>query len=230
MLNPLGSSLVLNGKDWLLFGYKGNWLRMLLAQQWHQQPLVKEGSDIDLFTHPTIQHKLVVARNVYGDDTKIVLDTFYKKGARQVIYLGAAGAIADYQIGDVVIPNAFIDRRNNFVSFEKNLVRFYRSELANFLHVHSDKKQAWVQSPFDETQSVLIDWQAKSVASVDIEGLHLARFAETHPDLKMAALFVISDQTLGDITIEETNAFRGVIDESFGKLVSILFSKVVHTD
>ena len=203
---------------------------MLLAQQWHQQPLVKEGSDIDLFTHPTIQHKIVVARNVYGDDTKIVLDTFYKKGARQVIYLGAAGAIADYQIGDVVIPNAFIDRRNNFVSFEKNFARFYRSELANFLHVHSDKKQAWVQSPFDETQSVLIDWQAKSVASADIEGLHLARFAETHADLKMAALFVISDQTLGDITIEETNAFRGVIDESFGKLVSILFSKVVHTD
>jgi hypothetical protein len=46
----------------------------------------------------------------------------------------------------------------------------------------------------------------------------------------MAALFVISDQALGDITIEETNAFRGVIDESVGKLLSVLFSKLVKAD
>ena len=77
---------------------------------------------------------------------------------------------------------------------------------------------------------MLIDWQAKSVASVDIEGLHLARFAETHSDLKIAALFVISDQALGDITIEETNAFRGVIDEAVDKLISVLFSKVANPD
>jgi nicotinic acid mononucleotide adenylyltransferase/uridine phosphorylase len=228
VLNPLGNALLLDRKDLLLFGYKGNVVRMLLAQHWRQQPLVNEGLDIDLFTHPTIQHKIIVARNVYGDDANIILDTFYKKGARQVIYLGAAGAIADYQIGDVVIPNAFVDRDNNSVSFDKNFARSYGSELANLLHVYSDKKQAWVQSLFDETQSVLVDWQAKSVASVDVEGLHLARFAETHPDLKMAALFVISDQTLGDITIEETNAFRGVIDESVGKLLSVLLSKVVN--
>ena len=49
----------------------------------------------------------------------IIMDTFYKKGVRQVIYLGTAGAIADYQVGDVVIPNEFIDRHNNAVSFEK---------------------------------------------------------------------------------------------------------------
>ena len=230
VLNSLGNSLLLNRNDWLLFGYKGNWVRMLLAQHWRQQSLVKEGLDIDLFTHPTIQDKIIVARNVYGDDTKVVLNTFYKKGARQVIYLGAAGAIADYQIGDVVIPDEFVDRRNNSVSFEKNFARSYGSELANLLHVYSDKKQAWVQSLFDETQSVLIDWQAKYVASVDIEGLHLARFAETHSDLKIAALFVISDQALGDITIEETNAFRGVIDESVDKLISVLFSKVANPD
>ena len=98
------------------------------------------------------------------------------------------------------------------------------------VNVYIDKKQGWVQSLFDETQAVLLDWQAKSVAAVDIEGLHLARFAGNHHDLKMAALFVISDQALGDITIEETNAFRGVIDESVGKLLSVLFSKLVKPD
>jgi hypothetical protein len=37
----------------------------------------------------------------------------------------------------------------------------------------------------------------------------------------------MSDETLGDITIEETNAFRGLIDQSVDKLMSVLFSKVV---
>ena len=57
------------------------------AHGWRQQPLVKEGLDIDLFTHPSMDRKLVVARNVYGDDGEIILDTFYKKGIRQVHFL-----------------------------------------------------------------------------------------------------------------------------------------------
>ena len=230
VFNSQGNSLRLDPKDVLLFGFKGNWARMLIKQDWRQSPLVEEGLDIDLFTHPGTKQKIVVARNVYGDDAQIVLNAFYQKGVRQVLYLGMAGSVADYQIGDVVIPNEFVDRHNNAVSFEKNFARAFLSELANLVNVYIDKKQGWVQSLFDETQAVLLDWQAKSVAAVDIEGLHLARFAGNHHDLKMAALFVISDQALGDITIEETNAFRGVIDESVGKLLSVLFSKLVKPD
>jgi hypothetical protein len=73
---------------------------------------------------------------------------------------------------------------------------------------------------------VLLDWRARSVVSVDIEGLHLARFAQAHRDVEMAALFVISDQTLGDMTIEDTNALRGVIDESVDKLMLFFLPKV----
>ena len=102
VFNPSGISLKLNDKDWLLFGFKGKWEKVLLEQNWQRQPLVKEGLDIDLFTHPTIKRRLVIARNVYGDDANIIMDTFYKKGVRQVVYLGTAGAIANYQVGDVV--------------------------------------------------------------------------------------------------------------------------------
>jgi hypothetical protein len=228
VFNLQGDSLRLNRDDWLLFGFKGNWTRRLRAQNWQQHSLTKEGLDIDLFTHPAIKRKIVVARNVYGDDGQIILDTFYKKGIRQVLYLGSAGAIADYQIGDVVIPNEFTDLKHNVVPFEKNFARAYRSEVGSLVNVHADKKQGWVQSLFDETTDVLLDWRAKSVVSVDIEGLHLARFAETHRDLKMAALFVISDQTLGDMTIEDTNALRGLIDDSVDKLMSFFFPKVVE--
>ena len=37
---------------------------------------------------------------------------------------------------------------------------------------------------------------------------------------------MLSDQTLGDMTIEDTNAMRGLIDESVDKLIAFFFSKV----
>jgi hypothetical protein len=227
VFNPTGNSLRLNEKDWLLFGFKGNWSRRLRAQNWQQQPLVSEGLDIDLFTHPTISHKIVVARNVFGDDGLIILNAFYRKGGRQVLYLGTAGAIADYQIGDVVIPNVFTDRHHNIVPFQKNMAGDYQSELASLLNLHGKKKHGWVQSLFDETRDLLLDWGAKSVVSVDIEGIYLARFAQAHPDLRIAALFVMSDQTMGDMTIEDTNALRGLIDDSVDKLMAFFFANVI---
>ena len=160
VLNPGGISLKLNDKDWLLFGFKGKWTKILLEQNWQRRPLVKEGLDIDLFTHPTIKQRLVVARNVYGDDANIIMDTFYKKGVRQVVYLGTAGAIAGYQIGDVVIPNEFIDNNNVSVSFQKNLAHAYRTELSNQVTVHDSTKHGRVPTIYHETLALLLNWKA----------------------------------------------------------------------
>ena len=197
VFNPSGISLKLNDKDWLLFGFKGKWEKVLLEQNWQRHPLVKEGLDIDLFIHPTIKRKLVIARNVYGDDANIIMDTFYKKGVRQVVYLGTAGAIADYQVGDVVTPNEFIDNHNVSVRFQKNQAHAYRTELSNQVTVHDQTKHGRVPTIYHETLALLFNWKAKSIAAMDVEGFYLAKFARSHNDLKMAALFVISDQTLG---------------------------------
>jgi hypothetical protein len=43
----------------------------------------------------------------------------------------------------------------------------------------------------------------------------------------MAALFVISDQTLGGSTIDESEARLNLIDDSVYKLVSFLLPKVL---
>ena len=227
VFNSGGTSLKLNDKDFLLFGFKGKWERMLLEQNWQRRPLVKEGLDIDLFTHPTIKQRLVIARNVYGDDANIIMDTFYKKGIRQVIYLGTAGAIADYQVGDVVTPNEFIDNNNVSVSFQENLAHAYRTELSNRVTVHDQTKHGRVPTLYHETLALLLNWKAKSVAAMDVEGFYLARFARSHKDLKMAALFVISDQTLGGSTIDESEARLNLIDESVHKLVSFLLPKIL---
>ena len=227
VFNPSGISLKLNDKDWLLFGFKGKWEKVLLEQNWQRHPLVKEGLDIDLFTHPTIKQKLVIARNVYGDDANIIMDTFYKKGVRQVVYLGTAGAIANYQVGDVVTPNEFMDNHNVSVPFEKNLAHAYRTELSNQVTVHDQTKHGRVPTLYHETLALLLNWKAKSVAAMDVEGFYLARFARSHKDLKMAALFVISDQTLGGSTIDESEARLDIINESVYKLVSFLLPKVL---
>jgi hypothetical protein len=227
VFNPGGTSLKLNDKDWLLFGFKGKWEKVLLEQNWQRHPLVKEGLDIDLFTLPTIKQRLVIARNVYGDDANIIMDTFYKKGVRQVVYLGTAGAIADYQVGDVVTPNDFIDNNNVSVSFQQNLAHAYRTELSRQVTVHDQTKHGRVPTIYHETLALLLNWKAKSIAAMDVEGFYLARFAASHKDLKMAALFVISDQTLGGSTIDESEARLDRIDESVYKLVSFLLPKVL---
>jgi uridine phosphorylase len=211
--------------DILLFGFKGNWTRMLQAKQWRREPLVKEGLDIDVFSHPILGQKIVVARNVYGDDANLVLDAFYKKGIRRVLYLGTAGAIADYEIGDVVIPDQFVDGRGVSIDFAANAAQHYEPELASVLKVHGHEKHGWVQSLFYETKQLLLDWRGQSVGSLDIEGLHLGRFAGNHKDLEMALLLVISDQTLGETTIEESNAYRDVIDASVDKLQAFFLSR-----
>jgi hypothetical protein len=227
VFNPGGMSLKLNDKDWLLFGFKGKWEKVLLEQNWQRRPLVKEGLDIDLFTHPTIKQRLVIARNVYGDDANIIMDTFYKKGVRQVVYLGTAGAIANYKVGAVMTPNEFIDNHNVSVPFQKNLAHAYRTELSNQVTVHDQTKHGRVPTIYHETLALLFNWKAKSVAAMDVEGFYLAKFARSHNDLKMAALFVISDQTLGGSTIDESEARLDLIDESVYKLVSFLLPKVL---
>ena len=227
VFNPSGTSLKLNGKDWLLFGFKGKWTKILLEQGWKLHSLVKEGLDIGLFTHPTIKQRLVVARNVYGDDANIILDTFYKKGIRQVVYLGTSGAVANYQIGDVTIPNQVIDANKNSVPFQRNLARAYGADLSNRVTIHDGTKHGWVQTVYQETEALLLDWKSKSVDAMDVEGLYLARFAGSHDDLKMSAFFVISDQTLGDSTINDDESSLNVIDDSVYKLVAFLLPKIL---
>ena len=162
VFNPGGISLKLNDKDWLLFGFKGKWEKVLLEQNWQRQPLVKEGLDIDLFTHPTIKQKLVIARNVYGDDANIIMDTFYKKGVRQVVYLGTAGAIANYQVGDVVTPSEFIDNNNVSVPFQKNLAHAYRAELSKQVTVHDQTKHGRVPTIYHETLALLYELEGQN--------------------------------------------------------------------
>src|SRR5262249_22038045 len=114
------------------------------------------------------KQKIVVARNVYGDDTDIVLNAFYKKGLRQLLYLGEAGAVADYRVGDVVISSEVTDRHYKRVPFWEKFAAAYQSKLAAIVTVYSGKKKGWVQSLFDETTDLLLDWRKNAVVAVDV--------------------------------------------------------------
>ncbi len=228
VFNPIGAGLKLTDKDWLLFGFKGKWTRILLEQGWRHQALVKQGLDIGLFTHPNIRQRLVVARNVYGDDAKIILDTFYKKGIRQIVYLGTSGAVANYQIGDVTIPDQFIDTHDSSVQLQRNFAHDYVQDLSKQVAVHDRTKHGSVHTIYQETEALLLDWKSQSVAAMDVEGIYLANFAQSHPDSKMAAFFIISDQTLGDSTIDESEGRLNVIDDSVYNLVAFLLPRILN--
>jgi len=227
VFNPSGVSLKLHEKDWLLFGFKGKWEEVLQKQNWQRHPLVKEGLDIDVFTHPTIKKRLVVARNVYGDDANIIMDTFYKKGVRQVVYLGTAGAIANFKVGSVVTPAEFIDNDDVSAPFPQNLAHTYHEELSARVTVHDQTNHGRVPTIYHETLGLLTDWKARSIAALDVEGFYLARFAQSHKDLKIAALFTISDQTLGGSTIDESESRLDLIDETVFELIAVLLPKVL---
>lgn len=226
-LNSQGKSLKLSPDDWLLFGFRGEWRRKLLGEDWRATPLTESGLDIDLYSHRESKRKVVTARNVYGADAEIVLRTLYGKGIRQAIYLGTAGEVNDYRIGDVVIPNEFVDRNIASTPFPSNSAQAYLKELPGDVTVHGPFKHAWAQTLFEETKPLLLKWKALGVGAVDIEGIYLGKFAQQHKDLKIAALF-ISDQTLGENTIEDSNANRGAIDASVTKLVAHLYPKILN--
>jgi hypothetical protein len=50
-------------------------------------------------------------------------------------------------------------------------------------------KHGRVPTLYHETLALLHGWKEKSVAAMDVEGYYLARFAQEHKDLKMAAFF-----------------------------------------
>ena len=93
--------------------------------------------------------------------------------------------------------------------------------------VHDQTKHGRVPTIYHETLALLDNWRSRSIEALDVEGWYLAKFAQNHRDLKMAALFTMSDQTLGGSTIDESEARLDVIDESVNKLVSFLLPKVL---
>jgi hypothetical protein len=113
------------------------------------------------------------------------------------------------------------------VPFQQNLAHDYRAELSQQVTVHDQTKHGRVPTIYHETLALLDAWRSRSIAALDVEGWYLAKFAQNHRDLKMAALFTMSDQTLGGSTIDESEARLDVIDDTIYKLVSFLLPKVL---
>ena len=84
-------------------------------------------------------------------------------------------------------------------------------------------KHDHVPTIYHETLALLYNWKAKSIAAMHVDEV----LRKNRPDLKMAALFVISDQTLGASTIDDSEACLDIIDETVYKLVSFLLPKVL---
>ncbi len=180
--------------------------------------------------------RIFLARNVFGDEAAFILDRFYQKGLRKVIYLGTAGAIYDLNVGSVVIPSSFVDQNLKTIPFDSSWAlrlsqniptKVSASPSLSPLSFFTGHKQAWAPHLFDETTDLLMRWRQNQVASVDVEGYHMAKFRYTHPNFKMAHFYIISDQTLGSKTIDQSNSQSKVIAETVHQLIQALIPQIL---
>jgi len=232
-LNSTGENLKLNSNDILLFGFKTAWIEEMDVAHWKRTKLINSGdSDLELFENTTSLNKaprIIFARNVFGDEAKSILSYLYKRGLRKVIYIGTAGAVMNLKIGSIVIPNSFIDQNLKIFPFDQSWALSLSQNFSPEISILSGKKQAWAPHLFDETIHQLIHWRKHGVGSIDIEGYHMAQFREIHPDLKMANFYIISDQTLGTTTIEQSNSQTKLIANTVHYIIKALIPQIFQS-
>lgn len=247
--NEEGQKLSLNSNDLLIFGYKTAWMEDLVSStknKWKTTKLTN-GSVVDLELmeisdsegnqevesskkSPTKKlSRLILARNVFGDEASFVLEKLYEKGLRKVLYMGTAGALPNLEIGSITLPTSFVDKSLKDISFDQSwaVELLKKGSIPDSIPVLSGMKHAWVPHLFDETKHQLIRWRKHGVASIDVEGYHISKFRMLHPDMQMALFYIISDQTLGSSTIEQSNSHTKTIRNSVLELIRILRPQLI---
>lgn len=232
--NQHGNKLILNSNDILIFGFKTAWIEEILKVSkvnWQRTKITDlADSDLELFENNNdkinVTPRLVFARNVFGDEASYVLKKLYEKGLRKVVYLGTAGAIADLQVGSVVIPTSFINQNLKVIPFDQTWAISMSKTFQSSASILIGNKQAWAPHLFDETIDQLIRWRKHGVGSIDVEGYHIAQFHLNHPDLKMANFYIISDQTLGNTTIDQSNSQTNITSNIVHNLIKTLIPQI----
>ncbi len=208
-------------EDFLLIGMKNPVCEILCkSNEWTHEDISSGGNPITLYTHLKTGHRIVNARNAYGDETLLLLESFHQLGIRHFFMIGTTGALdSKLEIGDIVVPNSigFIDEHFNFedkdtrpdlsaktdsimsrISFSKNLALTWKSSrVQSDPHWHTGIQHGWIQTILDETVSKMMRLKENGIQSLDIETKYLGKFSELHPEDQVGAALIVSDQPLG---------------------------------
>ena len=168
-------------------------------------------------------HNIFATRNEFGDESYQIIEHLYQRGVRKFIYLGTAGAVNEsVRLGAIMLPSAISYEGTTFPISNVLLGPDLAQSLSDSRFV-AKSHHGWVPAVLSETTAFLKSQQKSGVDAIDIEGKYMAEFARLHGDVKLGMAYVISDHTLGQITLEQyDDASLDTVNSSSNFLVQIL--------
>jgi nicotinic acid mononucleotide adenylyltransferase/uridine phosphorylase len=221
-LTPAGKDLRLSAEDLVVIGFK-NRLSPLLPNlaSWQSTQVTESGTDMTVYTKEG--RRILFVKNVYGDETQILLEYLKAIGAKKIVYMGTAGGLGKtLNIGDVLLPTK-IKTEGTTWSFPNST--YLLGDLSKSgASVKNNVVHGWVQTLLSETTSFLKKEQTNGVESLDIETKYLAEFLVQNPSIHGAVALVVSDLPLGTITYDQHNITIAKVNESLMKIMPEVFS------
>lgn len=225
-LTPAGKDLRLSAEDLVVIGFK-NRLTPLLPDlaSWQILQVTESGTDMTVYTKEG--RRVLFVKNVYGDETKILLEYLKAIGAKKIVYMGTTGGLGKtLNVGDVLLPTQ-IKTEGKTWAFPNskyllgNLAKSGASVKNNVVH-------GWVQTLLSETTDFLKKERTEGVESLDIETKYLAEFLVQNPAIHGAVALVVSDLPLGAITYDQHNITIAKVNEALNKVMPGVFSEQQH--
>lgn len=223
VLNAEGKKLKLSPNDLVVIGFKNRiaW-NLPDKDSWTTSQITSSGLDMTLYFKG--DNKILLVKNMYGDEMNTTLDFLKERGAKKIVYLGTAGGLnRSFQVGDVLLPSRIKSQDQEFAFTNSNelLGDFYSSAF----RVKNDVSHGWVQTLLTETDSFLLNERDRGVESLDIETKYLAQFLVKNPSVKAAVALIVSDLPLGDVTYDQHEVNMKPIDKALEKIIPAFLQK-----
>ena len=209
--NDEGKRLQLTANDRVIVGFQNTvWWHLAASPKWERVPLTSGGADAAIFRNKETGERIISVWNVYGDEMKEVLKTFYEKGGQRFVYIGTSGGMdPNYKIGDVLLPTQFQQKDGTWLAFDNDGTKMTLGAQGK-VRILKKTRQGWIATLIEETTAKMEEIRDSGVQALDIESLYFAEFFKDHPALEKTVMVTVSDLPLGKHTYADENATRSI--------------------
>lgn len=185
----------------------------------HNQYLFRTGAGTPL--------RLLVTRNVYGDQTTALVDVLVKeKKIRRIFLFGNAGSLdSKLNIGTIMNPVQVASIPGQWLDFHGNLVRPIKPWMKSTIR---EARVFSVFSPIQETVPLIRELTMTGAGVVDVEMAHLLETLERLQgfDVRASALLIISDQPGKSHTLSELFRTEALLGKSRALALDAIYNEL----
>jgi hypothetical protein len=218
-LNEASNQLKFTDQDRMVIGLTGESSKLLgESKDWERQAITDGGLRTFLYQHKVTGQKMIIARNVYGDEIFELLRPFYDRGMRRFTYVGTTGALdPKLAVGDILVPTAILDGKGGRIPVENDVSNLLPT-LPKSVQVRKDIRHGFVQSILEETRSNLDTWAQADIQSLDMEVKRFVEYFRDKPDVQKQVFLVVSDHPRGGQSYSDLNILRPKIMKAIAAL------------